>query len=148
MKEIESHKSFGGHQKIFEHQSATTNCTMRFGVYLPPQVETRPCPVLYWLSGLTCTEKNFIEKAGAQRYAAEHGVIIVNPDTSPRGEDVPNDDDYQLGQGAGFYVNATQDPWKEHFQMFDYVTKELIEVAARVLPVHGVGTDPQPQPLA
>jgi S-formylglutathione hydrolase len=94
-------------------------------VYLPPQAAREPCPVLYWLSGLTCTEQNFITKAGAQRYAAEHGIILVAPDTSPRGVGVADADRYDLGQGAGFYVNATVDPWARHYRMHDYVVEEL-----------------------
>lgn len=125
MERIEQHASFGGQQEVWKHASATLGCEMRVGVYLPPQVAKRPCPVLYWLSGLTCTEQNFITKAGAQRYAAEHGIIVVAPDTSPRGEAIANDAAYDLGQGAGFYLNATQAPWTPHFCMFDYVTKEL-----------------------
>ncbi len=109
---------------------------MRFGVYLPPQAEKQPCPVLYWLSGLTCTEQNFIAKAGAQRFAAEHGLIIVAPDTSPRGEDIADDDAYDLGQGAGFYLNATQSPWSQHFRMYDYVVEELPRLVERHFPVN------------
>jgi S-formylglutathione hydrolase len=99
---------------------------MRFGVYLPEAaVRGEKCPVLYWLSGLTCTEQNFISKSGAQRYAADHGLIIVSPDTSPRGADVADDPAYDLGQGAGFYLNATQQPWAKHYRMYDYVVDEL-----------------------
>ena len=99
---------------------------MNFAVYVPPQAENAPVPVLYYLSGLTCTEKNFIEKAGAQRYAAEHGLMLVAPDTSPRGVNIPGeDDDWDLGSGAGFYVNATEAPWAKHYRMYDYVTEEL-----------------------
>jgi len=98
---------------------------MRFAIYLPPQAEQRACPVLYWLSGLTCTEQNFITKAGAQRYASEHGAILVVPDTSPRGEDVADDEAYDLGQGAGFYLDATQPPWARHYRMQRYIAEEL-----------------------
>lgn len=98
---------------------------MNFAIFLPKEAETQKLPVLYWLSGLTCNEQNFITKAGAQRYAAEHKVIIVCPDTSPRGENVPNDSAYDLGIGAGFYVNATQEPWAKHFKMYDYIVHEL-----------------------
>src|SRR3546814_11676146 len=98
---------------------------MTWGVYFPPQAQHGPCPVLYWLSGLTCNEQNFITKAGAQRYAAEHGVIVVAPDTSPRGDDVADDAAYDLGQGAGFYVNATREPWARHYRMYDYIVDEL-----------------------
>lgn len=125
MNQTENRASFGGQQQIWMHISETLNCDMNVAVYLPPQAKEQACPVLYWLSGLTCTEKNFIEKSGFQRYASEHGIIVVAPDTSPRGEGVANDDGYDLGQGAGFYVNATQAPWNEHYQMYDYVVNEL-----------------------
>lgn len=125
MERIDKNKCFGGTQVVFKHHSEVLGVEMRFGVFVPPQAETQKCPVLYWLSGLTCTEQNFITKAGAQRYAAEHGVIIVAPDTSPRGEGVANDEAYDLGQGAGFYVNATQEPWAPHFKMYDYIVHEL-----------------------
>lgn len=125
MERIEAHRCCGGSQEVWQHASTSLGCTMRFGVYLPPQVALRPCPVLYWLSGLTCTEQNFITKAGAQRYATEHGLILVAPDTSPRGADVANDERYDLGQGAGFYVDATQAPWRAHYRMHDYVANEL-----------------------
>ena len=107
---------------------------MQFAVYLPPQAESRACPVLYWLSGLTCTEQNFITKAGAQRYAAEHGIAIVAADTSPRGDDVADADGYDLGKGAGFYVNATQAPWAAHFQMETYVVTELPALVEQQFP--------------
>jgi len=122
---IEHRGCFGGWQDVYEHASDTLDCTMRFAVYLPPQAERARLPVLYWLSGLTCNEQNFITKAGAQRYAAEHGVILVAPDTSPRGDDVPDADGYDLGKGAGFYVDATQQPWAAHYRMYDYVVREL-----------------------
>ena len=122
---IEHRACFGGWQDVYRHRSEVLGCDMTVGVYLPPQVEQGPCPVLYWLSGLTCTEQNFITKAGAQRYAAEHGIILVAPDTSPRGEDVADADGYDLGKGAGFYVNATQAPWASHYRMYDYIVDEL-----------------------
>ena len=126
MQRIEHHASFGGRQEVWEHLSTSTGTAMRFGIYLPPAaVAGTPCPVLYWLSGLTCTEQNFISKAAAQEHAARHNLIIVAPDTSPRGKGVPNDPSYDLGQGAGFYVNATQAPWSQHFKMQDYVADEL-----------------------
>ncbi len=126
MKRIEQHASFGGRQEVWAHASSTLGCEMRLGVYLPePALRGHKCPVLYWLSGLTCTEQNFISKAGAQKHAAQHGFIVVAPDTSPRGEDVANNDAYDLGQGAGFYVNATQAPWTPHYRMQDYVADEL-----------------------
>ena len=126
MKRIEQHASFGGRQEVWAHASSTLGCEMRVAVYLPePALRGVKCPVLYWLSGLTCTEQNFITKAGAQAHAARHGVIVVAPDTSPRGEAVANDAAYDLGQGAGFYVNATQAPWAAHYRMQDYVAEEL-----------------------
>ncbi len=125
MHKIEAHGCFGGTQEVWQHRSDALDCDMRFGVYLPPQARQSRCPVLYWLSGLTCTEQNFITKAGAQRYAAEHGVIVVALDTSPRGENVADADSYDLGQGAGFYVNATREPWAAHYRMHDYVVDEL-----------------------
>jgi S-formylglutathione hydrolase len=118
--------SFGGRQEVWKHTSQTLGVEMNVAVYLPEQaLAGQSCPVLYWLSGLTCTEQNFITKAGAQAHAARHGVIVVAPDTSPRGEAVANDSAYDLGQGAGFYVNATQAPWAAHYRMQDYVAEEL-----------------------
>lgn len=125
LERIEHRACFGGWQDVYEHASTTLGCTMRFAVYLPPQAERATLPVLYWLSGLTCNEQNFITKAGAQRYAAEHGVILVAPDTSPRSDDVADADSYDLGKGAGFYVDATQAPWATHYRMYDYVVNEL-----------------------
>jgi len=125
MERIETHAQFGGTQEVWQHTSSALRGDAKVGVYRPPQAATGPCPVVYFLSGLTCTEQNFITKAGAQRAAAELGLILVAPDTSPRGAGVPDDEGYDLGQGAGFYVNATQEPWAKHFQMYDYVTQEL-----------------------
>jgi S-formylglutathione hydrolase len=126
MQQIERIKEFGGWLERWQHESATCHCTMTFSVYLPPQAATQNCPVVYWLSGLTCTDDNVRTKAGAQRYAAELGLILVMPDTSPRGDNVPDmPERYDLGQGAGFYINATQAPWATHYQMYDYVTREL-----------------------
>jgi|TARA_R100000005_G_scaffold93803_1_gene70108 S-formylglutathione hydrolase len=124
---IAEHRVFGGRQLRFEHPSETLACRMQGAVFLPPQAEQHPVPVLYWLSGLTCTDENFTQKAGAQRYAAEHGLAIVCPDTSPRGEGVPDDPEgaWDFGLGAGFYVNATQAPWQQHYRMYDYVVEEL-----------------------
>ncbi len=147
LQRIESHACHGGVQQVWQHDSATLGCSLRFGVYLPPQAQQRMCPVLYWLSGLTCTEQNFITKAGAQRYAAAHGLILVSPDTSPRGEAVANADAYDLGQGAGFYLNATQSPWAAHYRMHDYVVEELPALVesqfpattARALSGHSMG---------
>ncbi|MGB7085138.1 MAG: S-formylglutathione hydrolase [Phormidesmis sp.] len=118
--------SFGGTTRFYSHRSESCDCDMNFAVYVPPQADAGPVPVLYYLSGLTCTEKNFIEKAGAQRYAAEHGLMLVAPDTSPRGVNIPGaDEDWDFGSGAGFYVNATVQPWAAHYRMYDYVTEEL-----------------------
>ncbi|MEJ7746050.1 MAG: S-formylglutathione hydrolase [Luteimonas sp.] len=125
MQRLERHACFGGKQEVWSHTSTVLACGMKFGVYLPPQAETTSCPVLYWLSGLTCTEQNFITKSGAQQYAAKHGVILVSPDTSPRGAGVADADGYDIGLGAGFYVNATQAPWSRHYRMYDYVVDEL-----------------------
>jgi S-formylglutathione hydrolase len=126
MKQVERIKEFGGWLERWQHESAACQCTMTFSVYLPPQASNEKLPVVYWLSGLTCTDDNVRVKAGAQRYAAELGLILVMPDTSPRGDAVPDvPERYDLGKGAGFYVNATQAPWSTHYQMYDYVTQEL-----------------------
>jgi len=126
MQRIEHRACFGGWQDVYRHRSEVLGCDMTLGVYLPPQAQDGArLPVLYWLSGLTCTEQNFITKAGAQRYAAEHGIILVAPDTSPRGDDVADAEGYDLGKGAGFYLNATQPPWAPHYRMYDYVVSEL-----------------------
>ena len=136
---VSVNKCFGGWHKQYSHYAKTVNCDMRFAIYLPPQISGgKKVPVLYWLSGLTCTDENFMQKAGALRIAAELGIAIVAPDTSPRGCDVANDDGYYLGQGAGFYVNATQAPWNRHFQMYDYVVKELPELIEANFPVSDV----------
>ena len=134
MNRIERHASFGGWQDVYEHASPVLGCTMKVAVYLPPQADSAKLPVLYWLSGLTCTEQNFITKAGAQHHAAEHGIIIVAPDTSPRGDEVADDDAYDLGKGAGFYVNATRQPWASHYRMYDYVVDELPALIEASLP--------------
>ncbi len=134
MQRIERHRCFGGFQEVWQHTSTALSCEMRFAVYLPPQAETAPCPSLTWLSGLTATEQNFITKAGAQRLAAERGLILVAPDTSPRGSLVPDDPAYDLGQGAGFYLNATEPPWAANFRMFDYITEELPALIAAHFP--------------
>lgn len=121
---------FGGRIGFYRHDSETTKCPMRFSVYLPPQAGDEPLPVVTFLSGLTCTEENFMVKSGAQRVAAELGLILVSPDTSPRGDDVPDDPDgaYDFGKGAGFYVNATEEPWSTHYRMYDYITREFQDV--------------------
>src|SRR6218665_2562882 len=116
---ISATKSFGGWIRRYQHQSNTLNCKMVFAIYLPPQAETQTVPLLWWLSGLTCTDENFMQKAGAQRIAAELGIAIVCPDTSPRGFSFPAEhDSYDFGSGAGFYVNATQAPWRANYRMY------------------------------
>jgi S-formylglutathione hydrolase len=139
MEKISENRSFGGRQLRFSHASKSLDCNMNFSVYLPPAAQSSTVPVLYWLSGLTCTDENFVQKAGAQQYAAKHGVAIVAPDTSPRGEGVPDDPEaaYDFGLGAGFYVNATQAPWSRHYRMYDYVVHELPELLTANLPING-----------
>lgn len=136
---LSEYKCFAGRQLRYQHQSIVNHCLMTFSLYLPPQAQTTKVPVLYWLSGLTCTDENFVTKAGAQRYAAEFGVAIVCPDTSPRGEGVPDDAEqaYDFGLGAGFYVNATEQPWQQHYQMYDYIVKELPILINENFPVDG-----------
>lgn len=128
MRTVSENKCFGGVQGVYSHSSEVTGTEMTFGLFLPAEAETRPVPVLWYLSGLTCTHENAMVKAGAQRYAAEAGIALVFPDTSPRGPGVANDEAYDLGQGAGFYVNATEAPWAEHYRMWDYVAEELPRV--------------------
>jgi len=133
---VSRQKLFEGHQIRAEHDSSALACRMRFSVYLPPKAsEDSKVPALLWLSGLTCSDENFSTKAGAQRTAAQLGIALIIPDTSPRGEDVPNDAAYDLGQGAGFYVNATQEPWKRNFRMFDYITRELLALVRANFPI-------------
>lgn len=122
---------------FYSHDSQTCQTPMNFAVYQPPQAETGRVPVLYFLSGLTCTEENFVTKAGAQRYAAEYGVMLVAPDTSPRDGETPGaEEDWDLGMGAGFYVNATADPWAKHYHMYDYVVEELPALIAQFFPAN------------
>ena len=136
MKQIESIKEFGGWLNRYQHESESCNCTMTFSVYLPPKAETEKVPVVYWLSGLTCTDDNVRTKAGAQRYASELGIALVMPDTSPRGDEVADEPErYDLGKGAGFYVNAIRQPWASHYRMYDYVTQELPALIEAQLPV-------------
>ena len=134
---LASNKLFGGQQLQYQHHSQVLACTMRFSVYLPPQALQGPVPVIYWLSGLTCNEQNFVFKAGAQKYAAQYGVAIVCPDTSPRGDHVADDPQgsWDFGLGAGFYVDATQSPWVENYQMYSYVTAELPKLIAKHFPI-------------
>lgn len=138
MEIISTSASFGGELLRVKHDSQSCACEMIFAIYLPPQAKEQPVPVLYWLSGLTCTDENFMQKAGAQRVAAELGIAIVCPDTSPRGSDFPGEhDSYDFGSGAGFYVNATQQPWSAHYHMYDYVTQELPALVNEQFPVNG-----------
>jgi S-formylglutathione hydrolase len=134
---LKQHRLHGGTQSVCAHRAKETDCQMEFAVYTPPQAENGDkLPVLYWLSGLTCTWANFTEKAGAQRYAAEHGLIIVAPDTSPRGVNIPGEDDsYDFGSAAGFYVDATVEPWSKHYRMYAYVTRELPALVNANFPV-------------
>ncbi|WP_422595498.1 S-formylglutathione hydrolase [Pseudomonas sp.] len=138
LENLSCQKSFGGWHKRYRHSSALLGCDMRFSIYLPPQAERGvPLPVLYWLSGLTCTDETFMQKAGAQRMAAELGLVIVAPDTSPRGPEVPDDAEgaWDFGLGAGFYLNASQQPWARHYQMHDYVVQELPALVEAHFPV-------------
>lgn len=140
LENLSCQKLFGGWHKRYRHHSSTLNCAMTFSIYLPPQVEQgEKLPVLYWLSGLSCTDETFMQKAGAQRLAAELGIIIVAPDTSPRGDDVPGDPDggWDFGHGAGFYLNATQAPYARHYRMHDYVVHELPALIEASFPVSG-----------
>ena len=142
IEQIGAVQSFDGQQLRYKHQSAVLNCEMTFSIYLPPQTQQGPVPVLYWLSGLTCNDENFVQKAGAQQHAAEYGIAIVCPDTSPRGDGVADDPEaaYDMGLGAGFYVNATQQPWAEHYQMYSYILDELPELVNAEFPVDGQRT--------
>ena len=134
METVSENRCFDGVQGVHTHASDACGCDMTFAVYRPPQAERGPVPVLMWLSGLTCTHANAMEKAGLQRLAAEHGMAVVFPDTSPRGEDVADDEAYDLGQGAGFYVDATQAPWAPHFRMRSYVLDELPALLREAFP--------------
>ncbi len=137
LSQISANKCFGGQQLRYSHPSPTLNCSMTFSVYLPPQAELHSVPVLYWLSGLTCSDENFVNKAGAQRSAAHYGIAIVCPDTSPRGPDVADDPEgaWDFGLGAGFYLNAGQSPWSRHYRMYDYIVSELPRVLAKGFPL-------------
>ncbi|AAV82606.1 S-formylglutathione hydrolase [Idiomarina loihiensis] len=138
MKQVSETRCFGGRQLRFEHDSEVLNCAMQFSVFLPLRAEKSKVPAVYFLSGLTCTDENFSTKAGAQRVATELGIALIVPDTSPRGDNVADDPDgaYDLGLGAGFYVNATQEPWKNHYQMYDYIVKELPKLVEAELPIN------------
>lgn len=135
MESLSENKCFGGTQGVYKHASTSCNCDMTFGLFLPEEAKDGPVPVLWYLSGLTCTHENAMTKAGAQAWAAEQGIALVFPDTSPRGGDVADDDAYDLGQGAGFYVNATEAPWSLHFRMWDYIASELPALLAEKFPL-------------
>lgn len=137
LNQVSEQRCFAGRQVRFKHQSQVLNCEMQFSVFLPPQAEHQRVPALYWLSGLTCTDENFSTKAGAQRVAAELGMALVIPDTSPRGEGVADDPEgaYDFGLGAGFYVNATEAPYARHYQMYDYIVQELPVLLEAELPL-------------
>ena len=142
METISENACFGGLQGVYRHASKATGTDMTFGLFLPVEAQDGPVPVLWYLSGLTCTHENAMVKAGAQAWAAEQGIAVLFPDTSPRGADVPDDDAYDLGQGAGFYVNATQAPWAQHFKMWDYIAEDL-----PVLVFDRFALDPQRQSI-
>ncbi len=128
---------YGGTIGFYSHPANTCDCDMKFAVYLPPQAQTTPLPVLYFLAGLTCTEETFIIKSGALQFAAQYGIILVAPDTSPRGKGIPDDPDaWDMGKGAGFYLNATQSPWAKNYQMYAYITEELPALIAAHFPVN------------
>ncbi|HAX80237.1 MAG TPA: S-formylglutathione hydrolase [Cyanobacteria bacterium UBA11372] len=132
---VSEHTCFGGTVGFYSHHSSACNSEMKFSVYLPPQAKSKSVPVLYFLSGLTCTEENFMVKAGAQQFAAKYGVMLVVPDTSPRHTGIPGeDDDWDFGTGAGFYVDATVEPWKAHYRMYSYVVDELPVIIAEHFP--------------
>ncbi|MEL6475690.1 MAG: S-formylglutathione hydrolase [Pseudomonadota bacterium] len=135
METVSENACFGGVQGVYKHQAETTDCEMTFAVYLPPLVESQTVPCLWYLSGLTCTHENAMTKSMAQAFAADYGIAVVFPDTSPRGEGVANDEAYDLGQGAGFYVDATEDPWAPHFQMYSYITDELQKLVIGNFPI-------------
>ncbi len=132
---LSKHACFGGAVSFHEHRSSSCDAAMRFAAFVPPQAAEGPVPVLYYLAGLTSTEETFMIKGGAQRYAAEHGLMLVSPDTSPRGLGLPGeDDDYDFGSGAGFYIDATAEPWSRHYRMYTYVTRELPAVTEEHFP--------------
>lgn len=134
LKRMEQHRSFNGEQCKYGHYSEVLHCEMTFSIYLPSNKEMKKIPLIWWLSGLTCTDDTFSQKSGFQRLAEQHQVAVIIPDTSPRGETVPDDESWDLGQGAGFYLNATQDPWKEQYQMYTYIVEELTALASPLVP--------------
>ncbi|WP_163847543.1 S-formylglutathione hydrolase [Pseudooceanicola aestuarii] len=137
MKTQSENRCFDGVQGVYTHASKVTGCDMTFGLFLPEEAQIGPVPVLWYLSGLTCTHENAMVKAGAQQWAAEQGIALVFPDTSPRGDAVADHDDYDMGKGAGFYVNATQNPWSPHYQMWDYLAQELPDLITANFAVDG-----------
>ncbi|OCA87265.1 S-formylglutathione hydrolase [Pseudobacillus wudalianchiensis] len=134
LKLIEKHRSFGGEQCKYSHYSEALQCDMTFSIYLPSNKEMKKIPLIWWLSGLTCTDDNFSQKSGFQRLAEKYQVAVMIPDTSPRGDDVADDEAWDLGQGAGFYLNATQDPWAKHYNMYTYIVEELTAIAPTLVP--------------
>lgn len=134
LKLIGKHRSFGGEQCKYRHYSEVLQCDMTFSIYLPSNKEKKKIPLIWWLSGLTCTDDNFSQKSGFQRLAEKYQVAVIIPDTSPRGEHVADDEGWDLGQGAGFYVNATQDPWAKHYNMYTYIVDELTAIASTLVP--------------
>ena len=137
MELVAQNQCFGGTQSVYRHRSQVCDGDMTFGLFLPPQAKDHPVPLLWYLSGLTCTHENAMTKAGLQGHAARYGLALVFPDTSPRGEGVADDDAYDLGQGAGFYLNATQEPWSKHYRMYDYIVTELPALLQAALPLNG-----------
>lgn len=134
LKLIEQHCSFSGQQYKYMHYSEVLQCDMTFSIYLPSNKEMKKIPLIWWLSGLTCTDDNFTQKSGFQRLAEKYQVAVIIPDTSPRGKNVHDDEAWDLGQGAGFYLNATQDPWKNNYKMYTYIIEELTEIASNLVP--------------
>ena len=134
LKEIERHSSFNGEQYKYSHYSKILDCTMTFSLYLPSNKQNEKIPLIWWLSGLTCTDDIFTQKSGFQRLANKYQVAVIIPDTSPRGEHIPDDKDWDLGQGAGFYLNATRDPWAKNYKMYSYITEELTDIVKSLIP--------------
>lgn len=134
LKVSETKLTFGGEQRKYTHYSEVLQCDMTFSIYLPSNKQQKEIPLIWWLSGLTCTDDNFSQKSGFQRLAEQHQVAVIIPDTSPRGENVADDDAYDLGQGAGFYIDATEQPWSEHYKMYTYITEELTGIASTLVP--------------
>lgn len=134
LKEIEKHFSFNGEQYKYSHYSEILGCDMTFSIYLPSNKENKKIPLIWWLSGLTCTDDNFTQKSGFQRLAEKHQVAVIMPNTSPRGENIPDDKAWDLGQGAGFYLDATKEPWSKNYKMYSYITEELTDIARDLIP--------------